>query len=472
MNATHESVRTIQNRLDRTGTGQTKIKGKRRLPETHQDFWLSRVKKRTYCDRDGKEREIPTYAVRLFHLSKEDWFNLHTANKDVAAGKARDVYVYLKANGWDATRAKFKPESQVTPKNKLTLSEFFEAVSNMAQLRPRTFRNYQNCFRTIVSEAFGVKGGKEKYDYRKGGNQKWQSRVDAIRLERITPPCVTNWQKRRVKDAGNSPTAIASAKRTANTYVRCARSLFSSQIIGQLKKIELPKPLPFDGVELFESGSTKYVSKVNVQALIAAAKEELKLNEPEAYKTFLLGLFSGLRRAEIDLLEWRMVDWQNRVIRLEETEWLHLKTKDSTGEVTVDPEVLEELRLFKQQSNSPFVVSSTVVWGKGKKRSRTRPPRNDSVWPYYRCKPVFDRLSEWLRGKGVTANKPLHELRKEIGALIATEHGIYAASRFLRHSDITTTARHYADHKTRISVGLGKYLDTDIKAEANSNKAQ
>jgi len=85
---------------------------------------------------------------------------------------------------------------------------------------------------------------------------------------------------------------------------------------------------------------------------------------------------------------------------------------------------------------------------------------------YCRCAPIFDRLNEWLRAKGVTANKPLYELRKEIGALIATEHGIYAASRFLRHSDITTTARHYADHKARISVGLGKLLDTTIRSTA------
>ena len=56
---------------------------------------------------------------------------------------------------------------------------------------------------------------------------------------------------------------------------------------------------------------------------------------------------------------------------------------------------------------------------------------------------------------------------REIGALVATQHGIYAASRFLRHSDVTTTARHYADHKARITVGLGKFLDTEIKpAEA------
>ena len=102
----------------------------------------------------------------------------------------------------------------------------------------------------------------------------------------------------------------------------------------------------------------------------------------------------------------------------QETNWLHLKTHDSAGEITIDAEVAAELREFLPASQSPFIVASD------------RPPRNASPRPYYRCEPVFDRLNEWLRSKGVAANKPLHEMRKEIGALIATEHGIYAASRF------------------------------------------
>jgi hypothetical protein len=51
-----------------------------------------------------------------------------------------------------------------------------------------------------------------------------------------------------------------------------------------------------------------------------------------------------------------------------------------------------------------------------------RPPHPDSGRPYYRCEDTFDRLNAWLRGKGITANKPLHELRKELGAIIATAH--------------------------------------------------
>jgi hypothetical protein len=49
-------------------------------------------------------------------------------------------------------------------------------------------------------------------------------------------------------------------------------------------------------------------------------------------------------------------------------------------------------------------------------------------------------------------------LRKEAGAIVATEAGIYAASRFLRHANIELTAQHYADQKRRISVDMGALL--------------
>jgi len=71
---------------------------------------------------------------------------------------------------------------------------------------------------------------------------------------------------------------------------------------------------------------------------------------------------------------------------------------------------------------------------------------------------VFTRLTDWLRTKGVDARKPLHELRKELGALVTAEHGIYAASRVLRHADVSTTARHYSDLKTRPVVNVGAWL--------------
>jgi len=182
---------------------------KAKLPKTHQDFWQSRLRKRTYRTADGKaEVEIPTWQVRLFHAGREGWFNLGTANQAAAAAKARDIYLFLKANGWDAALTKFKPQSESAAKLNLTVGDYLTAVRATGQLRLRTFLNYQNCFRTIISEAFGVKGGESRFDYRQGGNKKWVSRMDGIRLQRVTPARISKWQQRRLKDAGNSPIAI------------------------------------------------------------------------------------------------------------------------------------------------------------------------------------------------------------------------------------------------------------------------
>jgi integrase len=473
MKTTSEQERAVQNTQKGTERGHNSALSTseviRHLPKTHQDYWANRLRKRRYKDANGQLVEISSWQVRLKKEGHEAWFNLGTPNQSAAAKKAKEVFTFLEANGWEATVARFKSDPEATPRLNLTVGEYLSKVKDTSCLRLRTFLNYQNCLRTIISEAFGVRGDESKYDYRTGGNQAWTEKIDKIRLERVIPARVVDWQRSRVKKAGNSPVAIASAKRTSNSYVRCARSLFSKEILKQLKDVKLPAVLPFDGVELLESGSQKYVSKINAQALIAAAKTELKASEAEVYKAFLLSLFAGMRKGEIDLAEWGMFDWDNNLIKLEETEWLHLKTTDSAGEITADPEVIAELRALKGQAKSGFVIDSKVTWKPGKNaklHTRTRPPRNDSARRYYRCEPVFARLTQWLRSKGVRSNKPIHELRKEVGALIATEHGIFAASRFLRHADITTTARHYAEHKDRISVGLGKLLDTGIKTVA------
>lgn len=442
------------------------------LPADH----LKRWEKRLYVPKSGGVA-LRKLAVRIQHLGRREEFRFDTTNRAAAASQALDVFRFLKANGWDATLAKFKPEAEVVTKFDLTIGDFLSAVRASAvptPLKLRTFLNYQNCLRTIASEVFAIRGGKAKFDYRGTGHADWLQKIDSIRLDRLTPDKVNDWKKSRVADAGNSPTALSSAKRTVNSYIRCARSLFSPTLLKLTRNLELPATLPFAGVELEEAGSMKYISKINAQALIAAARRELKPAEPEVYKAFLLGLFAGMRKGEIDLAEWRMVDFENRVIKLEETEWLHLKTQDSAAEITADDEVFAELKELMARSAGPFIISGEIKFtkrargGKEFEVVRERQARNDSARAYYRCEPVFDRLNAWLRGKGIRANKPLHELRKEVGALVATQHGIYAASRFLRHSDITTTARHYADHKARISVGLGKLLDTGIKVVADT----
>jgi hypothetical protein len=67
-------------------------------------------------------------------------------------------------------------------------------------------------------------------------------------------------------------------------------------------------------------------------------------------------------------------------------------------------------------------------------------------------------LIDWLRKNGVNGKRPMHTMRKEVGSVIASRDGIFAASRFLRHSDIRITSRLYADSKKPVSSGLGALL--------------
>src|SRR5437899_6167026 len=167
---------TVQKNENRPEAGQRpgrEIIG--RLPKTHVDYWFSRLRKRSYAWK-GKLMQIPDWQVRLQHAGREAWFNLRTSNQAAAAKKAKEVYMFLDANGWEAALAKFKPESTVAPRLNLTVGGYLKAVHDTGYLRLRTFLNYQNCLRTIVSEAFGVRGDESKFDYRHGGNKKWIAR--------------------------------------------------------------------------------------------------------------------------------------------------------------------------------------------------------------------------------------------------------------------------------------------------------
>src|SRR5207249_6231141 len=121
--------------------------------------------------------------------------------------------------------------------------------------------------------------------------------------------------------------------------LRQARSLFSPKRLRQLQ-LPLPSQLPFDGVDLEPRQSMKYRSEIDIARLIEAAKTDLSDSSPEAYKAFVLAVGAGLRKKEIDLLEWSSFKWKENTIRVEPTRYFHPKSEDSIADVPVDPEVI------------------------------------------------------------------------------------------------------------------------------------
>jgi hypothetical protein len=138
---------------------------------------------------------------------------------------------------------------------------------------------------------------------------------------------------------------------------------------------------------------------------------------------------AGLRRNEIDCLLWDQVKFDTGVIRIEPTKYYHPKSEDSIKDIDVEPELLAVLQ--EMRNGTPFVIESSAE------------PQSAS----YRCSYLFEKLIEWLKAHGVQGSKPLHQLRKEFGSLLADKHGIHVASLMLGRSDISVTASHYLDKK-------------------------
>jgi integrase len=151
-------------------------------------------------------------------------------------------------------------------------------------------------------------------------------------------------------------------------------------------------------------------------------------------------------RNEIDKLQWPAFHWKDGIIRVETTEHLTPKTPDSAGDVSIDKELVALFLGWHAKATGLFVIEADAE------------PRTDTSYTHYRAQPHFDALIKWLRAKGVTAIKPLHEMRKEFGSQLCAKYGIYAASRMLRHADIAITAQHYVDQKEHVTFGMGNLL--------------
>jgi integrase len=221
--------------------------------------------------------------------------------------------------------------------------------------------------------------------------------------------------------------------------MRCARSLFTADVLPALK-VKLP-PNPFAGVKLKDPGAQRYHSEVSAEWLLACAERELRTQNSQQYLALFLSLWAGLRRKEADLLTWEQIDFGQGQISIRRTAHFEPKTEESQRVIDLPAEAVDVLRTFKKGSKSEFVMEGAQ-------------PNPASTYDYYRCDCTWRDLHDWLRSKGVRQKKAIHALRKESGSLIASTFGIEAARQHLGHRDIRTTSSHYVEKKKRIEVRL------------------
>jgi hypothetical protein len=171
------------------------------------------------------------------------------------------------------------------------------------------------------------------------------------------PARINEWKRSFISGASEDPLMLRKARISVNSILRRARSLFSPKLLRQIT-ITLPSPLPYDGVEFEPRQSMKYRSDINVLKLIKLANKELGSSDRSAYSIFLLAVTAGLRRKEIDLLEWTAFRFSENVIRIEPTNFFHPKSEDSIADIQVDSELMTIFRKFHKDTKGLFVVPS------------------------------------------------------------------------------------------------------------------
>lgn len=444
-------------------------------------FWEARV----YHPRYGATasvKEAATFAVRIQAHGERRNVALRETTKRDAARAAMTLYKLIEMHGWERGLTEFRGEAPPV-RNNLTLGEYLMEVTATGEILPRTLRTYSTKVRKIASDIGKVSlpGKLNKYDYVNGGAKEWQRLVDAVPLRKLTPDAVQSWLSGYLAQFRSNPAKLNSATKTANSCIRAGKAIFAEKIRERLTHVILPDPVPFVGMKTAKERPTRYRSEIeNPEVLLVAGVRELAEStmetehqaiwreqggegdapEPapaekiraelrasrkrEAFKVLVLGLCAGLRRGEIDRLQWSQVDFGRSLIVIQATDCFAPKA-NSAGDIPIDEEIVKLMKKWKTASSGRFVLEGVE-------------PKVNTDNHHYRASRAHAELIEWLQSKGMTSRNPLHTLRKEFGSIVCQRAGVYVASRLLRHANITMTAAVYTDDRGRVTSGLGSVL--------------
>src|SRR5260370_41449921 len=133
-----------------------------RYPKSDVRYWHQAIFQPSYTWH-GVKCNVGHWAVKVQYGGRRETIPLGTANKTVAANKAKEFYLFLQSSGWDQALLKFKPKSRWSNSSITTIGDFLQAAEAVWSGNPKTISDYARAFRTIVSDYFQIDGGTSKF---------------------------------------------------------------------------------------------------------------------------------------------------------------------------------------------------------------------------------------------------------------------------------------------------------------------
>lgn len=359
----------------------------------------------------------PTYYGRFTFHGKRYLRNLGTPNKEDALSNLRKIVRALE----DGRFAEVEATKQ--RRDSAKLSALFAAYEHSALILPYVRKNNISAMRSLIRHSLT--------GYAEAAN----ATIDALPVTVLTAALMRNLQTNVIHAAGADNFKHDTARITANSIRRQARSLFAHNLLPAYTDLKLPDLSPFLSVRPVKEPPKHF--KLPDPALLAkirAAAPELKSTDPtkrdlNAYRIYLLSLGSGLRANEITWNEWNWIEKteDGYQIRIQTTEHFRPKGK--------------RLRIVPLEAWAYQELAALRI------------PKLDPTAPDYildgckteREKKAFKRFSAWMRSQGWTRKKKAHELRKLFGSIVCQQAGLSATQDLLGHASPTTTKGYYVD---------------------------
>src|SRR5215472_10623738 len=119
----HEkSAQQVHNRAEKKCT----TKSGRRPARDTVDFWRKRIFRAGQV-RDGREYQSPNFSVHIQSHGQRHRISLGTSDAELAARKAKQFYITVRAIGWRQALGELQPE-KVQNKSAQTVGEFLEEI--------------------------------------------------------------------------------------------------------------------------------------------------------------------------------------------------------------------------------------------------------------------------------------------------------------------------------------------------------
>ena len=399
-------------------------------------YWYGRIFQQTQAN----GQTDANWSCRVAIGGRRRQLSLDTGNRQTAAERAAAFYSSARDEGWDAALTAYASRRKPTPPPpaSATVGAVIGIIEERGtHLRQSTKLRIYSALRVISASAAGI----AEYDSKASNVAKAIRRdaIDRIDLATVTPDLVRRWQRDFIAVEGDDDLRQATKKRSADGTLAAFSRAWTAALAPHYADAALTMPSnPAKSVRLFRLKTPRYRSDVDAGALVRDAKDQLS---GDGYRTLLLALQFGLRRAEVDRLQWQHIDLVAGQLSVEGTEAGATKTGASERVLDISPGMVDVLTEWKEEAIGDYVVAPLAA---------LRPKR----WSSYRADAAFEEVLRWLRGRGWDSAQPLHQLRKEFGSMVSMNFGVFEASEALGHSDVRVTAALYVAAKRAIHLDL------------------